>query len=1022
MADQQDTYRKLILVTSDTSGLVNLQGDVNKANQVLQQMGLKGEQATKVLDKGTAITNNFGKITTTSMSQIETASGKTFNVITKGGTQSSKSLNEIVGVLPRASAGIAVLEKAMMRVLIVVPVWFLMRTAMMGLIQSIQEGAKFLVEFESAIANIRVVGKGTEEEYKRLGDTILSFSSVYGVAATDALKASQIFAQQGLKINEVINMTRTSMVAAVVLGKDVATVAEDLTAAVRAYNVPMENSMTIVDKWMKVQKNFAVTATDLAEATKKAGATASSFGVSYDKFLGDVTAIIELTRKSGSEAGNSLQMMYTRLFSTGAKAVQEIAKVPIYQDAVGKSTFQNTNIYRNASDVIDDMAKSWDKLSESEKIELATQIGSRRQATPFIALMNNYKRSIEAQVDSLTSAGDALNSFNIIQDTTKVKITQMQNTWITLTHSLGDTSTFKFVIDTVKNLAEGLIFLANATDYAALKMRQKKQADIDATEVNLSRLDALKKLNELETKINNNPSEKNQELLSKIKSSREAILSANPDLALMDVKSEQYKIIRDEIYRDRATEIQKLRMAEMNESGKVSPFILTGWSQQRATNELVKKYGSVSSASKQIMDSIDKEIKARMATQNISGLLGEVEENKISDVLDKELRKYKEIEEEVAFRAEIMKNLGYSEKQILEWEIQQYDTNGVLEKSIDAQNKKRQLGYELIKKTTGEIKAQSDILQKSVSDTILAWEKGGTSLLSGFQSIGDTIRNSMMTSVAEGLSTNIINSTGIGQIFGMMNVSLKDFTSGQGGIAGGIENGAYKGTYKGVKDALSSNEINKAVWTGATSNTGSSGRGWTIPGFGQGGWFNQPVGGNQYAQVNGGATSALVAPANYYKSQRQMTNGQAAGIGVMGAMTGYSQFQSAQAGGMPLAQSIGSGILTGAGSILAGVAIANEWNPVGWILTGALLIGGLLMGSLGGKKSQQTSVTTSTQENAISSKISVSNKQLELVNRNLIALRTDIRSYILPSSSYFSAKSGNIENEYSIMSRAGYSG
>jgi hypothetical protein len=350
--------------------------------------------------------------------------------------------------------------------------------------------------------------------------------------------------------------------------------------------------------------------------------------------------------------------------------------------------------------------------------------------------------------------------------------------------------------------------------------------------------------------------------------------------------------------------------------------------------------------------------------------------------------------------------------------------------------------YDLEKQKISEInkliKEQSDVLQKSVSDTILAWEKGGTSLFSGFQSIGDTIRNSMMTSVAEGLSTNIMNSTGIGQIFGMMNVNLKDFTSGQGGIAGGIENGAYKGTYKGVKDALSSNEINKAVWTGGMGNTGGVGGGWTLPGFGQGGWFNQPVGGNQYAEINGGATSALVAPNNYYKNQNQLTRGQALGIGATSALTGYSAYQSAQASGLGLGGSIASGVFGAGGSaammmsgIAGGSAIAGgagtasllglSMGPVGWAMLGiGLMVASMIPGMIGGKT--QTSSQTSTQENAISSKISVSNKQLELVNRNLIALKTTITTYLLPSSAYFSAKSGNIEDEYSIMSRAGYSG
>ncbi|MFA5222430.1 MAG: phage tail tape measure protein, partial [Methanoregula sp.] len=722
---------------------------------------------------------------------------------------SFKNLSKVSGKSGIDMGGLAIRAAA------VIPVWLALRSAYMTFINGIGEGIKFLVEFESAMAQIKIVGKGTEEEYNRLGDTVIAFSSTYGIAANEALKASKIFAQQGLKINEVINMTRTAMIGSIVLGEDIGKVAEDLTSAIRAYNISMGESLTVVDKWMKVQKEFAVTSVDLAEATKKAGATASSFGISYDKFLGDVTAIIEVTRKTGSEAGNALQMMYTRLFTTGAKAVQEIAKVPIYQDAAGKATLQNTNIYRNAGDVIDDLAVSFATLSESEKIELATKIGSRRQATPFIALMNNYNRSIEAQIASLTSAGDALSSFNILQDTTKVKTVQMQNTWSVLAKTVGDTNTFKFAIDSVKNLAEGLIYLANATEYAALKMRQKKQADIDDTSLNISRLETLKKLSELELKIANNPTEKNKKLLTTIKSSREAILATNPELATMDVKSEQYKNIRREIERDRASEIQQLRAAEILETTGPSAFILKGWSQQKAKNALIKKYGSVSKASKEILGGIEKEVQARLATQNISGFLGEVEENKIENKVDEELRKYKEIGEEVQHRANLMKDVGYSEQQILEYQIKQYETNEVLTRSIDSQNKLRQLRYDLEKNISGEIKKQSDLLETAAASTFkdILSGKGGNV----FTSITNAMGESFRTTVSEGMAKFLIRDTGFGEFFGET----------MQGLTGQVESGhkivydlIKRGHIDGANAIRTTKGATTAAWSGSAGYAG----------------------------------------------------------------------------------------------------------------------------------------------------------------------------------------------------------
>jgi len=63
MAEKQSIYKKLILVTADTTGLQKLEQDTNKAQQVLNQFGTGMGQVTAVTKKGTAVTSNFGKIT-----------------------------------------------------------------------------------------------------------------------------------------------------------------------------------------------------------------------------------------------------------------------------------------------------------------------------------------------------------------------------------------------------------------------------------------------------------------------------------------------------------------------------------------------------------------------------------------------------------------------------------------------------------------------------------------------------------------------------------------------------------------------------------------------------------------------------------------------------------------------------------------------------------------------------------------------------------------------------------------------
>ena len=72
--------------------------------------------------------------------------------------------------------------KALKRVAVVVPVWFLFRRVFTGVIETIQNGIKFLVEWEHQMAQVRLVGQGTAEEYQRLSNELLNLAKSYGIS------------------------------------------------------------------------------------------------------------------------------------------------------------------------------------------------------------------------------------------------------------------------------------------------------------------------------------------------------------------------------------------------------------------------------------------------------------------------------------------------------------------------------------------------------------------------------------------------------------------------------------------------------------------------------------------------------------------------------------------------------------------------------------------------------------------------------------------------------------------------
>jgi len=443
-------------INSKSGKLSQAEQSVQKLTEVLQGKGISDNKIAGILQ-------DFGK----GLPQIKLSTQEMASLTSSlqkagiSGNQLKSIQNSIggIGVATQKTVGnMNDFERAMNRALIVAPVWMALRSAFMFVGSAISENVKFLIELETAMARIKIVGKGTAEEYDSLKKSLVSLAVVYGVAASDATEAAVVFAQQGKSVSETIELTKTAMLGAQVIGSSVKETVENMTAAMNAFNIPAEQSITIINEWINVEKNFAVTAQDLAEATKKAGATANQMGISMSAFLGDVTAIVEVTRKSGSEAGNALNFIYARVHTTAKSALQDLANIPLYMDKFGNATKEAQPNLRATTDIIDELALKWNNLSEAERLEISTSLGSKRNLVSVSALMQNHTRSIEARVSALTSAMSAEKAFNIIQETTATKLKQLDSAWKALGVTFGDSDLFKTGI----NAMRGLIFLAES--------------------------------------------------------------------------------------------------------------------------------------------------------------------------------------------------------------------------------------------------------------------------------------------------------------------------------------------------------------------------------------------------------------------------------------------------------------------------------------------------------------------------------------------------------------------------------
>jgi TP901 family phage tail tape measure protein len=419
--------------------LINIKEALDKAGHAEVIGGVKQtQQAIQQLAK-TKITTTFDKEGVATGKQVE----ETF-----------KNINAIV---PKSQTIMGDFGNVMRKALIVAPVWILLRGAIMGVMQTLQALPASAIAWEKEMAQIQRVGKGTGAEYAILSTRLLDLAKTYGVTTASMGQGAALWAQQGKSLSEIVPLMETTIKLSLITGKTVSESVEDITAIMKSYKIEANETSSILDKLIKVEQEHAITTDVLTDAMKKAAPVAAQFDISFEKLLGIITATHVATRASGGEIGNAWKTIFARMATSAIPAIQNIAKVPVYMDKLGNSTYQNTGTFRDWGNVLDEVMVSMGSLNETQQIALTSALAMKRTLNYLLAAYQSWDEGVKATVESLNSFGVADKSLNILLGTTASKAEQLKSSWsefgVTL---INNGQIIKDSIDLLKAMVSGL--------------------------------------------------------------------------------------------------------------------------------------------------------------------------------------------------------------------------------------------------------------------------------------------------------------------------------------------------------------------------------------------------------------------------------------------------------------------------------------------------------------------------------------------------------------------------------------
>ena len=320
-------------------------------------------------------------------------------------------------------------------------------------------------ELDKSFAKIAMVTDYSVQEMWSSYDQYAAMANELGQSTQSVIQASGLFYQQGLDTAESLALTEDTMKLATLAGLDFEKATSQMTAALRGFHMEMNEGGRVTDVYSELAAKAAADVQQIAYAMSKTASIASSAGMEFETTSAFLTQMIETTQEAPENIGTAMKTIIARftelkenVAGTEDSEFEDLDynKVDTALKSVGISLKDASGQFRNLDDVFLELSQKWNTLDRNSQRYIATIAAGSRQQSRFIAMMENYDRTIELVDTAYDSAGKSSEQFAKYQDTVEYKMNQISNSWEQLRTNLFNSDTYKGALDILNNFMSAL--------------------------------------------------------------------------------------------------------------------------------------------------------------------------------------------------------------------------------------------------------------------------------------------------------------------------------------------------------------------------------------------------------------------------------------------------------------------------------------------------------------------------------------------------------------------------------------
>lgn len=339
-----------------------------------------------------------------------------------------------------------------------------------ALVNQLKQMPKEVYKIDTAMTNLYKVTDETNNKYTQFLDSASNSAHNLGRTISSLIEQTANWAKLGFSLDEAEQLAKTSSIYVNVGDVDNDTAVSNMIAAMKAFNIEAEDSITIVDKLHKLGNEYTTSVADLGDGLSRSASALATAGTDINKTLAMLTGGTEITQNA-SEFGDFLKISSMRirgmkgdLESLGEEvdeAADSVSKVQtqILNRTGGKvNIFDDVGNFRDYYDIMEDISKVYDDLSASDKSDLTEILFGKQGGNQGAALIQAFQSGEiqKALKATMNAEGSAMEAQERWLESLEAKTQQFEAAFQSLSSTVLDSDLLKWFVDfgtgTVKTL------------------------------------------------------------------------------------------------------------------------------------------------------------------------------------------------------------------------------------------------------------------------------------------------------------------------------------------------------------------------------------------------------------------------------------------------------------------------------------------------------------------------------------------------------------------------------------------